>query len=53
MVQNWADRTPDNFKFAAKFPKTITHEKKFKNVDKELSYFYEAMEPLKKNYLLY
>ena len=51
MVQNWANRTPDNFKFTAKFPKTITHEKKFKNVEKELSYFYEAMEPLKEKLL--
>ena len=51
MVHNWANRTPDNFKFTAKFPKTITHEKKFKNVEKELSYFYEAMEPLKEKLL--
>ena len=47
MVQNWANRTPDNFKFTAKFPKVITHEKKFRNVENELSQFYEAMIPLK------
>ena len=51
MVQNWASRTPDNFRFTAKFPKIITHEKKFKNVEKELSQFYEAMEPLKEKLL--
>jgi uncharacterized protein YecE (DUF72 family) len=27
-VQNWKERTPPGFRFAAKFPKLITHEKK-------------------------
>ena len=30
MVTNWNRRTPDNFRFTAKFPKIITHDKKFK-----------------------
>jgi uncharacterized protein YecE (DUF72 family) len=47
MVKNWNKRTPDNFRFTAKFPKVITHDKKFKNVEKELSLFYARMEPLK------
>jgi uncharacterized protein YecE (DUF72 family) len=47
MVKNWNRRTPDNFRFTAKFPKIITHEKKFKNVEKDLELFYERMEPLK------
>ncbi|HKQ21295.1 MAG TPA: DUF72 domain-containing protein [Nitrososphaeraceae archaeon] len=47
MVKNWERRTPDNFRFTAKFPKVITHDKRFKNVEKELSLFYERMEPLK------
>jgi len=47
MVKNWARRTPADFKFSAKFPKVITHDKKFKNVEKELTLFYEAMKPLK------
>ena len=47
MVKNWERRTPDNFRFTAKFPKVVTHDKRFKNVKKELSMFYEAMEPLK------
>ena len=47
MVRNWNKRTPDNFRFTAKFPKIITHEKKFKNVEKQLELFYERMEPLK------
>lgn len=47
MVKNWARRTPKDFRFTAKFPKVITHDKKFKNVEKELSLFYDAMKPLK------
>jgi uncharacterized protein YecE (DUF72 family) len=47
MVRNWNKRTPDNFRFTAKFPKIITHDKKFKHVEKDLELFYERMEPLK------
>jgi uncharacterized protein YecE (DUF72 family) len=47
MVKNWARKTPEEFKFTAKFPKVVTHDKKFKNVEHELSLFYEAMKPLK------
>jgi uncharacterized protein YecE (DUF72 family) len=47
MVKNWNIRTPGNFKFTAKFPKIITHDKRFKNVENELSLFYKRMEPLK------
>jgi len=46
MVNNWNKRTPDNFKFAVKFPKVITHDKRLKNVDKEIERFYDALEPL-------
>ena len=47
MVKNWEKRTPDDFRFTAKFPKIITHDKRFKNVEKDLSLFYNTMEPLK------
>ena len=47
MVKNWARKTPADFRFTAKFPKVITHDKKFKNVEKELTLFYDAMKPLK------
>jgi uncharacterized protein YecE (DUF72 family) len=47
MVKNWERRTPDNFRFTAKFPKVITHDKRFKNVENDLKLFYERMEPLK------
>jgi uncharacterized protein YecE (DUF72 family) len=46
MVNNWNKRTPDNFRFAAKFPKVITHDKRLKNVGKDTEHFYDAMEPL-------
>ncbi len=51
MVRNWNKRTPDNFRFTAKFPKIITHEKKFMNVEKDLELFYKRMEPLKNKIL--
>jgi uncharacterized protein YecE (DUF72 family) len=51
MVKNWARKTPKDFRFTAKFPKVITHDKKFKNVGKELSIFYDAMKPLKEKLL--
>jgi len=51
MVKNWARRTPDNFRFTAKFPKIITHEKRFRNVTKDLELFYRRMEPLKEKIL--
>ncbi|HEX2306417.1 MAG TPA: DUF72 domain-containing protein [Nitrososphaeraceae archaeon] len=47
MVRNWRRRTPDSFRFTAKFPKIITHEKRFKHVEKDLELFYERMEPIK------
>jgi uncharacterized protein YecE (DUF72 family) len=47
LVKNWDKRTPENFRFTAKFPKIITHDKKFKNVQKDLELFYRRMEPLK------
>jgi uncharacterized protein YecE (DUF72 family) len=46
MVNNWNKRTPDNFKFAVKFPKVITHDKRLKDVDKDIERFYDIMEPL-------
>ena len=46
MVKNWYKRSPQNFKFTAKFPKVITHDKRLKDVDKELKQFFEAIRPL-------
>jgi DNA polymerase IV (archaeal DinB-like DNA polymerase) len=46
MVTNWAKRTPNNFRFAVKFPKIITHDKRLNDVGKDIEKFYDAMEPL-------
>lgn len=46
MVINWNKRTPDNFRFAIKFPKVINYDKGLKNVDKDKEKFYYVMEPL-------
>ena len=46
MVNNWSKRTPDNFRFAVKFPKVITHDKRLKDASKDIEKFYDAMEPL-------
>ena len=51
MVKNLNRITPDNFRFTAKFPKIITHEKRFRNVEKDLELFYRRMEPLKEKIL--
>jgi uncharacterized protein YecE (DUF72 family) len=53
MVRNWERRTPDNFKFTAKFPKVVTHDKRFKNIEKDISLFYDRMEPLKDKLLAF
>ncbi len=46
MVKNWAKKTPDNFKFTAKFPKVITHDKYLVDVNEEVYTFLWNMEPL-------
>ena len=46
MVKSWSKRTPENFRFTAKFPKVITHDKRLKNVSRELEHFFKSMLPL-------
>ncbi len=53
MVNNWNKRTPEHFKFAVKFPKIITHDKRLKDVGKEVEKFYDAMEPLYDKILIF
>jgi uncharacterized protein YecE (DUF72 family) len=50
-VKNWVNKTPDNFKFTAKFPKTIMHDKRLKDVSGELEHFFQSMLPLKEKTL--
>ncbi len=52
MVKNWFKRTPDNFRFTAKFPKVITHDKRLSNFDEDqLNYFFESISELKEKLL--
>jgi len=46
VVKGWKDKTPDDFKFALKFPKIITHEKKMEDVSKDLLVLFNNLEPL-------
>ena len=51
MVKNWDRKTPDNFRFAAKFPKIITHDKRLVDVKEEVELFLKVMEPLREKTL--
>ena len=52
MVKNWYQRTPENFRFTAKFPKVITHDKRLSDFDEEqLSYFFDSIAELKEKLL--
>jgi uncharacterized protein YecE (DUF72 family) len=45
-VQGWARRTPDDFRFAAKFPRSITHDKKLEDSLREAQAFVSTMQGL-------
>ena len=48
MVKNWYKRTPENFRFTAKFPKVITHDKRLSDFDEnQLNYFFESISRIK------
>jgi uncharacterized protein YecE (DUF72 family) len=52
MVKNWYKRTPENFRFTAKFPKVITHDKRLSDFDEDqLSYFFDSISELKEKLL--
>jgi len=51
MVKNWVKRTSDNFRFTAKFPKVITHDKLLVDVEEDVERFLENIEPLEKKTL--
>jgi uncharacterized protein YecE (DUF72 family) len=52
MVKNWYNRTPENFRFTAKFPKIITHDKRLIDFDEDqLTYFFESISELKEKLL--
>ncbi len=45
-VLRWRDETPDDFKFAAKFPKSVTHESTLASAGAEVAAFLNRMELL-------
>ena len=48
MTKRWSAITPDNFRFTAKIPKSVTHEKRLgSGIDSDMAYFYKSFEPLK------
>lgn len=47
VVSSWARRTPRRFRFAAKFPQTITHEHRLVGAQEELDRFLEVIRPLR------
>jgi uncharacterized protein YecE (DUF72 family) len=51
MTKRWALVTPDDFRFTAKFPRSITHEKRLSQPEKELRYFFDVMRPLRSKIL--
>jgi uncharacterized protein YecE (DUF72 family) len=51
MTKRWASVTPDNFRFTAKFPRSITHEKRLAQPENELQYFFDVMRPLREKLL--
>lgn len=46
MVRAWRDRTPDDFLFALKVPRAITHDKQLRDCRDEVDRFLGAIEPL-------
>ncbi|MGH9878326.1 MAG: DUF72 domain-containing protein, partial [Nitrososphaerales archaeon] len=48
ITNRWAKVTPDNFRFTAKIPKSVSHDKRLGfGIDSDMSYFYKAFMPLK------
>jgi uncharacterized protein YecE (DUF72 family) len=45
-VESWARQTAPDFRFVAKLPKSITHERRLKDTGEEVRSFLAAIEPL-------
>ena len=45
-VQGWREHTPPHFRFAAKLPKTITHDNHLRDAEPTLHRFLDAIAPL-------
>ena len=46
VARRWNEDTPEGFRFSAKFPSAITHEKRLEDVGPEVFSFLSAMAPL-------
>jgi uncharacterized protein YecE (DUF72 family) len=42
-IRTWRDKTPDHFKFCPKFTDVITHVRRLKNAEKEVSLFLDVV----------
>jgi uncharacterized protein YecE (DUF72 family) len=47
VAASWVRRTPGHFRFAAKFPQTITHDLRLVGTDEELRRFLAVLEPIR------
>lgn len=47
-IKQWADETPDDFLFTAKFRKTITADKRLTDVKEDVEYLLSCFEPMGK-----
>ncbi len=47
VASSWVRRTPAGFRFAAKFPQTITHDLRLVRTDEELARFLAVLKPLR------
>jgi uncharacterized protein YecE (DUF72 family) len=48
VVEGWNSRSPQEFRFAIKMSRLVTHERKLKNCEHELEWFFSVFEPLTK-----
>jgi len=46
VVRGWRERTPAGFRFSAKFPKSITHDRKLEGAEAEAQAFVSTMQAL-------
>lgn len=46
VVDGWKHRTPDGFRFSAKFPKSITHDRKLEGAQSDAAAFVRIMQTL-------
>lgn len=46
VIEGWRERTPDGFRFSAKFPQSITHEQKLDGAQGDAEAFVAAMQGL-------